>query len=616
MNYWVCVVHPGSPALDAALRRQYEIMPRSRGLSISWQGFGSVAVLVSGDGVGPVPLVVHDGDYVAVGEVYLDNHGEIGRLVECRDAGVSDLLLALRIVSRGGTRGLARLLGDFSFVVANHRTCSVVAASDALSVKKLYYAQPNGAIAFGSRAEALASNGQYDLQYMAELTALWAPSADRTPYAGVRQSPAGTAVIAEAGQLRTHRYWSVSDFDMRAEWAQRECEAVEICRQLLIDAVRLRLTNGVKTWAHLSGGLDSSSIVSIAQWLVETGQLSEGLAGTITYVDGQGTGTDEREYSDVIAQRWGIRNDVILDAPMWYDERFAPPLLDEPLIALGAYSRERQVCMTVRSQGGAAIVTGTGGDELFTGSMIFFADWLAQGRVVAAVREMARRAMIGRASFWDLAYRYSVAPLLPSGLSRLLGGLPKLPEWIQPTVIDQFQLDARLAAHVVGSGRRGHKYHDGTTAAVGALGKALGQGLLGETLNVRHPFLYRPLVEFALQLPPELCARPYARKWILREALRGIVPDQVRTRIGKADASTWSVSELVRHRPLLERVLQQPILADFGLIDASKLRSALANIPQAPMSLDPLYAKVQTTFTVEAWLQMRAGRWPQGVAPS
>jgi asparagine synthase (glutamine-hydrolysing) len=134
-------------------------------------------------------------------------------------------------------------------------------------------------------------------------------------------------------------------------------------------------------------------------------------------------------------------------------------------------------------------------------------------------------------------------------------------------------------------------------------------------LDVRHPFLYRPLVEFALRLPPELCVRPYQRKWVLREAMRGILPEAVRTRIGKggpAPVFGWSLTAL---RPLLEPLVVQPILADLGIVDASQLRVSFDAAPQEAHRRDQRHANLHSALAIEAWLQMRSGRWPHRNQP-
>jgi asparagine synthase (glutamine-hydrolysing) len=163
-------------------------------------------------------------------------------------------------------------------------------------------------------------------------------------------------------------------------------------------------------------------------------------------------------------------------------------------------------------------------------------------------------------------------------------------------------------------GRLYHKYNDAIVERVNGISSSLDPGAIGDALEVRYPFLYRPLVEFALRLPPELCARPHARKWVLREAMRGILPEVVRTRVGKGASTDVLVRSLIAQRALLEPLTHNSILAELDLIDEVQFRAAFATAPLEAYSGYELCGDIQATLMVEAWLRIRAGRWPQGLS--
>lgn len=251
--------------------------------------------------------------------------------------------------------------------------------------------------------------------------------------------------------------------------------------------------------------------------------------------------------------------------------------------------------------------------SLLTGSMLFFSDWVAKGRIWRAVREMARRAAIGRVSFWELAYRNALLPLLPRTLQlHLAREQGQIPSWVSPAMVRRYALSKRGTILSSCGGRIGHKYEHAERASMLVLARAPQYGVIADSLDVRHPFLFRPLVEFALRLPPELCVRPYARKWVLREAMRGILPEAVRTRIGKGGALGLYARTLTAQRALLEPLVRNPMLADFGLVDGAKLQAAFERIPHQPSRREEPHADVHFTLCIEAWLQIRSGRWPAG----
>lgn len=614
MRFFICLVDALGHAPSAAIRRTYESLPRSRGLDCRWQLSDGISVLIGGDESEGQPIIASDGEYVAVGTVRLDNRADLEQWAGCRHCKLSDLALVLRMVALHDTRYIPQLLGDFAFVVWNGGKRTLVAACDVFRVKQLYYAQREGLLAFASRAEALALEDRYDVRYLAELVAMYSPSPDLSVYAGVQRMPAGTLAVLENGRLSLREYWSARDFEPQLALLKSEREAAEICRSLLAESVRLRLSGDGDPWAQLSGGIDSSAVASVAQWLVERGTITRGLAGTVTYVDRQDTAADEREYSDAVVTRWQLRNEVIVDPPMWYDDQSPPPHLDEPHLHLALYPRERRLCAIVRAAGGRMLLTGLGGDELFAGIMFFFADWLSRGRAWDAAREMARRAAIGRVSFWELAYRNALLPLLPRLVQRqLVRDQGQVPSWMRQDTVHRYGLSARAFVASTYAGRIGRKYHHAVVTNVGAIGRApIESGVIGDALDLRHPFLFRPLVEFALSLPPELCSRPHARKWLLRESMREILPEIVRTRVGKGSPAELYAWSLATQRSLLEPLIRDPILADLGVVDARELRAAFDSAPHRPHRREEVHALLHSTLTIEAWLQIRSGRWPRG----
>lgn len=613
MRFFICLLDPERRGISAALQRAYESLPRSRELTFRWQSVGDVPVLLCDDGDDGEPLIASENHSLASGMVRLDNRAELERQLGRGSERLTDLELVLRLVLRRGTRCIPHIQGDFAFVVWNAATRAIIAVCDPFAVRKLYYARRDGLIVFASRAEALALHERYEVQYLAELAANCTPSRELTAYLGVKSVPAASFFELEQGRLTIREYWSPENFEPNPSWATLEHDAATTCRALLIDAVRLRLGGHGATWAQLSGGIDSSAIASIAQWLVESGALTHGLAGTVSYVDRQGTGADEREYSDAVTARWRVRNEKIIDPPFWYDESYPLPHTDLPTFSLPFYPREQRLCAIVRNAGGRILLTGIGGDEFFTGIMLFFADWAAQGRVWAALREMVRRAAMGRVSFWELAYRNAVLPLMPQPLQLLLEhDQTQLPRWINPAIAKRYRLRQRAFVSASYAGRRGNKYHHAIVTNVLGISTITEYGTIPDSLDVRHPFLYRPLVEFALQLPPELCARPYERKWILRQALHGILPEFVRTRVGKGTPFGLYVHSMTAQRSLLEPLVHQPMLADLGIIDGAKLSRAFKEVPHAPQRKGETHAALHRALMIEAWLEMRSGRWPRG----
>jgi len=553
------------------------------------------------------------GELVAIGRVRLDNREELEQWAEASGAGLGDLELVLRTVAMHGAKFIPRILGDFAFVVWDPKARTGVVACDAFAVRRLYYRADKDFTAFASRAELLALTGEYNVEYFARLLGMSGLGEQLTVYAGVSRVPEASIGTLANGKLEFRRYWSAWDFEPELRRPAPEEEVAGLCRQLFATSVQRRLGAPGETWAQLSGGMDSSSVVSTAAWLAERGEIP-GLAGTVTFVDREGSSADERAYSDTVLQRWGVRNLPIVDPPVWYDEQYAPPLTDQPRLDLHAYPRDRRLCAAIVAQGGRVLLTGWGGDEMYTGNMLFLADWIARGQLIRAASEMLRRAVMGRVSFWEVAYRSGICPLMPQTVRRrlVLDGNGTHP-WLAEETMQRHGIatGSLMASDYAGS--LGRKYQHANAMSIQGVPNMLSFGLVEDSLDVRHPFLYRPLVEFALRLPPEMCARPHARKWVLREAMRGILPEAVRDRIGKATAGDVLAWSLTTQRQHLATLVQDPILAELGVIDAGKFRAAFDAPPLPAHRANEMHAALSSTLSVEAWLQLRAGRWPRRV---
>jgi asparagine synthase (glutamine-hydrolysing) len=289
-----------------------------------------------------------------------------------------------------------------------------------------------------------------------------------------------------------------------------------------------------------------------------------------------------------------------------------PPRFDQPSVtSYSIAARDRQVVQVVRAAGGSTLLTGIGGDNLFLGTMFFFADWVSEGHIVRAVREMAHRAALGRVSFWELAHRNAVLPLLPARIRRFVASHRDgvVPPWVTPAIATRFGLPARAGSETAYNGRHSSRYVRSQVAAINAISSIVGDAVAGEELDVRHPFLYRPLVELAVRLAPEMCVRPHARKWILREAMRGILPEYVRKRVGKGSGEGLASRSLQAEHELAAHLLRGSMLEELGIIDSNRLRAAATGADRGSSRDGSVSARVQAALDVELWLRVRSGRW-------
>jgi hypothetical protein len=221
--------------------------------------------------------------------------------------------------------------------------------------------------------------------------------------------------------------------------------------------------------------------------------------------------------------------------------------------------------------------------------------------------KMVEWAADDRTSFWRLAWENVVLPLLPLRLYQMFGPpRARLAPWIGSQFAKRLDLASRAGG--LGSARApwGRKYESAVEDAVALLGFGYDSNIIFTSFDFRCPFFYRPLIEFSLQLPVLFRTRHRAHKWILREAMRGILPEKVRTRTGKGGADGRIDWSLTHETERIQWLLKDPIIAQLGWVDRRKLQQGVTD---ALGGDEFLRGAVLRALGLETWLRVRSGQW-------
>jgi asparagine synthase (glutamine-hydrolysing) len=588
---YFCALRPsGHPIHKSDLFSHISRLRQDVGGSFRSVMMGPFAAIVREDAERPSRLS-HTRSMVAAGDVRLDNRAEIAALAdEPPAAGATDLDLVLAAIDAVGESCIPRLLGDFAFVLWDARAQKLLAVRDAFGVKPLYHRVTAELALFASRTSPLHPADELDPEYITDFILGMNTGTTRTVWAQVQTVPAGSILRFRGTAVSSARYWSALDFTPGAH--SNEADDATRFRQLLQDSVRQRAANEQGVWAHLSGGLDSSSIVCIAAALADEGV---SLDGTLTMVDTLGDG-DERAFSNLIVDRFDLRNEHVTDYWAWQETERAP-VTDEPYPMYPFFARDLRMRDVVREAGGRILLSGTGSDHYLGGSLDYIGDLASHGHVRSALKEVLAWSIRERQSFWRLTHRELIRPMLP--FTRMVAGTPPLPRWLRPTFVRRCEcLHTRRASG-------GSRFARHAAAAIATLPGILERWPYDNTVDLRYPFLSRPLVEFALQLPARERIRPEGRKWILREAMRGALPEPVRQRSTKGGIDARILWSLTHERARIDKLLREPILADIGCVDPIALRNA---VDAASRGVRINAVTLFSALSLETWLSARAGR--------
>ena len=524
--------------------------------------------------LGHQPMVSRDGQLVVVfnGEIY--NFQELRRDLEARGSqfvSKSDTEVLLLGYREWGAQVVDRLVGMFSFAIWDGTKRELFLARDRAGEKPLYYAMAPWGFAFASELTALANLPGLATELDPEAIALYLHyqyvPAPHSIYKGIRKLPPGHAMRVSKGQITSWRYWDPVAFAQQPRLDITEEEAVAELTRLLTTAVRGQMIADVPLGAFLSGGIDSTAIVSL---MVEAAP-SAVRTFTIGFDVPQ---WDESAHATAVARHLGTEHvveylterdalELIPRLPTMYGEPFADSSA-LPTHLLSVIARKH---VTVS-------LSGDGGDEAFGGYRQY--DYI--DRILSASRAAG--------PFAGLAGRLlSRAPGRVGRGARLLA-LP--PEEVHRQLIRVF-LRANDAPNLAGpipplpefrrawaslpheSPRRRAMVADLLTYLPEAILVKVDRAAMATSLETRAPILDHRVLEFALRLPSALVQH----KRVLRQLVYSRVPralvDRPKQGFG-VPLSRWFRGEL--REPLLD-ILTPAQLQSVGLRDYAVVRRLL-----------------------------------------
>ena len=284
-----------------------------------------------------------------------------------------------------GPQCFEMLRGEFAFALYDNRERALYLVRDRFGTKPLFYAQTSDSLLFGSEAKSLfchpGIDARIDRNFVLQLL-LGVTMPDDSLFEGVKQVRPGHYVkISEKG-ISEHPYWTLS-FGEENKYSSMD-EAAEHFRELLDEAVKLRLDADVQIGAYLSGGLDSSTVLESM-----TRQYGEPIESfTIRYSQDAG---DESHAAAATAQHFGIANTPIditlpdlinnLEASVWHTE----------LPVMNSHSSAKYVLSERASQSRKAVLTGSGADEFFIGYAMYSQQVLMEQKRIGTNGEIERR---------------------------------------------------------------------------------------------------------------------------------------------------------------------------------------------------------------------------------
>ena len=533
----------------------------------------------------------------------------------------SDTEIILNLYLKYGEGVLGRLNGIFAFALWDTRDDSLLVARDGVGVKPLYYADTDRGFLFSSELKALLQSDHLDRSLDLNaihhyMTYLWCP-APMTMLKSVKKLEPGHAMIIRDGEVARH--WSFYDlpFDQAIVPMPRE-EAKRQVRSAVQTAVDRQMVSDVPVGALLSGGLDSSSVVACARHSNPDQALD---CFTIGFKDAafqQEGNIEDLPFAKKVANHLGVELRTIYVGPEMADELARMIYyLDEPQADFAAINTYF-ICKLAREHGIKVLLSGAGGDDIFSGYRRHQA--LQLERLWSWMPRIARRGLRGAANWLpsNLALTRRVAKAVAyadrDGDERLASYF----HWAEPALLDGlYTEEMREAVHGQGFSVPLMESLQRIPEDIEELNRMLyleGKHFLADhNLNyfdkmsmatgveVRVPLLDPDLVALAGRLPIQYKHHRGEGKWILKAAMEDLLPNEViyRPKSGfGVPLRHWLRNEL---HELLEDTLSEASLKRRGLFEPAAVQRLLEQ-DRAGM-IDAAYTLL-SLVCIELWCRM------------
>ncbi len=515
------------------------------------------------------PCVSEDGKLAIVFDGYLLNHLELHAdlsLLGQKVRNLSDAEIALHCYEAWGDNFADRLQGEFSLIIADARRGRLLAARDHLGFAPLYYRLDGSRLIIASDFRTISALTRApmepNLRYLSQIITNRWYLRDETPWREVNRVKRAHTLVFDGQRLSQPRYWTPpADITIRYK---SDAEYAEHYREVLFDCVRRSSRSDREVGIAVSGGLDSSSIFSIADALERSGKfLAPGFRG-YSLAAAEGSNAFELPYARAAAAHVGRE---LVERPLfdpeidWYTQD-AQWHRDIPTPSNGAMMLDME--QQVVADGARVFINGSGGDKWLQGHENCYGEYLDEFDLAGFGRTLKEEiGAFGLRSAGLQCLRQTVAWAAPKGVRRVIRR--RLRErrrkqdisfgWLAPELRIALKEAEELYEATLPEDPIEWAKQNLATSPRGDLTHAVMRRQRAKIgLESRHPMLSRAFMEFSLQTPAHIKRRGNVTKVIHRAAMEPFLPAKVLNRTTKANFTNEKIDSqfadyVRRHAP-------------------------------------------------------------------
>ena len=555
-------------------------------------------------------LLAHNGEFYDFKRIRADLTAQGARFKT-----KSDSEIVLHLFEREGLHAtLTQLRGEFAFALYDQNDDCMYLVRDRFGIKPLYYTQTDEGVVFGSELKVLFAHPSVTREFSTEglyhqLIQVMVPGS--TAFENIKQVAPGHIVKIRRRdgqlQLSEEKYWDVN-FPLAHEYPGDDVDEsiyIEGVRKHLLEAVQQRLTADVPVGCYLSGGIDSCAILGLSA------------AATQTSVKAFTIGFDSDDYDETpiaqeMAEATGADHHIMrLNADDLYDHFVKTIWHTERTIYNTLGVAKYLMSQQVNQVGYKVVLTGEGSDELFAGYPAFRKDMFLHGldhlpdserkawqELLEKNNKLFKGAMLAREEFVSPAFNAKMG-FTPSCVQPWLScgdvALPLIAKQRREQVLD-YDPGKAIAETLDEDMLKGRHPLDRAqyvwikTMLEGQILTWGGDRVdMANSMEARPPFLDHHLAEYAFTVPPHLRIKGNKEKYVLREAMKGLLPETLYKREKFAFMAPPAHTDPKKWQAVLklaQQFLSREAVEEAGLLDFNEVEKTFAKHESDEVPID------------------------------
>lgn len=540
----------------------------------------------------------------------LDCRSEVvSRLCVPGAAAMSDAALVLLAYEQAGARCFDQLIGEYAFVLWDERRRSLFMVRSLCGTRPLLYVRANNQLLWSSEMDDLVLKSGIDLVVNEVFVARYMyfhPDLDEVPFKSLAAVPPGTYIeIGPRGKVSAPvALWHPEKIETLRLGSDAEYE--EAWRQQLETAIADRLRTNRAVFSELSGGLDSTTMVFMADRILTKSGRNPATLTTVSYTYETSEDSDESFFISIAENARGY---VGIHVP----EETQNITLGLNDITFTGFPATRHIFKgahklighAMKHCGARVLLNGFGGDELFWSdatSTPELADLLRQRQFADLISTSRRWSQLSGIPLWRFLLMNAILPVARS--SRLFGWIRETETPLDSLLTTRAKRDLRdpdrrlglrIEAAVNLPSRRSRAFS--VRSAIATLSSGVFRNMDG--IYYSHPYSHQQLIDFMLALPMDQVVRPGESRSVMRRATRGILPDKIRVRRSKSGPDEAFCRAVAREQELLADTAGLLVCSD-GYVDPNKLREV---IREAALGRTEQVGCLLSVLSVERWLR-------------